>query len=165
MNICGGFLAPGNVQVATAGRARADEDRVPILRQQRFEAVHTTAAAKLNAEIEDVIAFLVDNGFREAEPRDLRADHAARFRVLIEDNAMVAERSEVARHCQRCGAAAHKTTRAEPASGCLWCPGEGEPNPARILLDPPSKFHRYVCHNSVLSPRVSTFRARPADQR
>src|SRR5262249_38459282 len=37
--------------------------------------------------------------------------------------------------------------------------GNGAPNPARILVDPPSKFHRYVPHNSDLPHRASTIRA------
>src|SRR5260370_14290367 len=108
MDVRGRFLAPWNIKVATARRTRADEDRVPILGQQRFETVNAPATAKLNPEIEDVIALLVDNGFRQAESRDLRADHAARFRILVEHNAVIAERRQVSRDRQRCGSAAHK---------------------------------------------------------
>src|SRR6516162_10131428 len=49
---------------------------------------------------------------------------------------------------------------ADPRRACIRAPvWEGAPNPARILVDPPSKFHRYVTHNSGLSHRASTIRA------
>src|SRR5205807_1821807 len=76
------FLATRNIQIAAARRARTDEDRVPVLRQQRLEAVDAIAAAKFHAEVEDVIAFLVDDGFGQAEAWNLRADHAAGLRIL-----------------------------------------------------------------------------------
>src|SRR5262249_46622130 len=101
-------LAAGNVEIAAARRARADEDRVPPLRQQRLEAVDALAAVKFDAEIEDVVAFLVDDGFGQTEARDLRADHAAGLRVLVEHDAVIAERREVARDRERGGAAAHE---------------------------------------------------------
>src|SRR5436190_20454755 len=33
------------------------------------------------------------------------------------------------------------------------------PNPARILVEPPSKFHRYIGHNRLLPAGVSRIRA------
>jgi hypothetical protein len=66
------------------------------------------AADELDADIEDVIAFLVDDRFRQPEARDLRADHAARLRILVEDRAGVAERREVACDRERGRAAAHQ---------------------------------------------------------
>ena len=87
-----GLFAAGDVEIATARRAAADEDRIPTLGQQRLEAVDALAATKLDPEIEDVVAFLVDDGFGQAESRYLRADHAARLWILIEDHAFVAER-------------------------------------------------------------------------
>src|SRR5262245_66657365 len=102
------FLAAGNVEVAPAWRARADEDRIPALREQRLEAVDALAAVKFDAEVEDVVAFLVDDGFGQAEARDLRADHAAGLRILIEDHAVVAERREVAGNGEGGGAADHQ---------------------------------------------------------
>ena len=88
MDVGGGFLAAGNVEVAPARRAGADEDRVPAFGQQRLQAVDALAADELDAEVEDVVAFLVDDGFGQPEARDLRADHAARLRVLVEHHAV-----------------------------------------------------------------------------
>src|SRR5262249_35151705 len=58
VDIGGGFLATGNVEVAAARSAATDEDRVPVLGQQRLEAVDALAAHELDAEIEDVAALL-----------------------------------------------------------------------------------------------------------
>ena len=77
MDVGGGFLAAGNVEVAAARRAGADEDRVVAFGEQRLQAVDALAAAELDAEVEDVVALLVDHRFGQAEFRDLRADHAA----------------------------------------------------------------------------------------
>src|SRR6201997_4946912 len=102
------FLAAGNVELAAARRARTDEDRIPALRQQRLEAVDAPAAVKFDAEVEDIVAFLVDDRFRQTEARNLRADHAAGLGVLVEHHAVIAERRQVARDRKRGGAAAHE---------------------------------------------------------
>ena len=54
-----------------------------------------------NAEVEDVVHLLVDHFERQAEARDLRPDHAAGARVLVEHGDVVAERREVARDGER----------------------------------------------------------------
>src|SRR5439155_22738468 len=41
-----GLFAAGDVEITTARRAAADEDRVPTLRQQRLEAVDAFAATR-----------------------------------------------------------------------------------------------------------------------
>jgi len=102
------FLAAGNVEIAAPRRARADEDRIPAFRQQRLEAVDAPAAVKFDAEVEDIVAFLVDDRFRQTEARNLRADHAAGLGVLVEHHAVIAERRQVARDRERGGAAAHE---------------------------------------------------------
>ena len=56
MDVLGRFLAAGNVEVAAARRAAADEDRVEIFGEQRLQAVDALAADELDADIEDVIA-------------------------------------------------------------------------------------------------------------
>src|SRR5215471_9724618 len=108
MDVGGRFLAAGNVEITTARRAAPHEHRVPTLGQQRLEAVDAFAALKLDTEIEDVIAFLVDDGFGQAKARDLRADHAARLRILVEHDAVIAEWGEIPRDRERGGAAAHE---------------------------------------------------------
>ncbi len=106
MDVLGRFLAAGNVEVAPARRAGADEDRVEVLGQQRLHAVDAGAAAEFDAEIEDVAAFLVDDAVGQTEFRDLRADHAAGLRVGIEHHAVIADRRQIARHGERGRAAA-----------------------------------------------------------
>src|SRR5262249_45277477 len=99
-----GLLAAGDLQVAAPWRARADEDRVPAFGEQTPQRLDALAAAELDAEAEDVAALLVDDLLGQAEARDLRADHAARLRVAVEDHDLVAERREVARDGERGGA-------------------------------------------------------------
>ena len=122
MDIGGGFLAAGNVELAAARRAGADEDRVVVLGQQLLQAVDAMAAFELDAEIEDVIGFLVDHRIRQAEFRNLRAHHAARLRIGIEHRAVIAERREIARHRQRGGTAADErdalAVLRAPAAAC-----------------------------------------------
>src|SRR6516164_3194782 len=108
MDVGSGFLAARDIEVTTARGARTDEDRVPVPGKQRFEALDACAAAKLDSQVEDIIAFLVDNGLRQAESGDLRADHAACLRILVEDDAMIAKRSKVARYGERRRSAAHE---------------------------------------------------------
>src|SRR5579883_1467126 len=84
MDVVGRFLAARNIEVAPARRAGADEDGVEILSEQIFQACDPLAGPELDAEIENVAAFLIDHGFRQAESRNLRADHAARLQVAIE---------------------------------------------------------------------------------
>src|ERR1700731_4099587 len=101
MNVGGRFLAAGKLELAPARRAGADENRVPIPGHQRLEAVDALAAHELDAEIEDVVALFVDDGFRQPEAGYLRADHAAGFGVLVEHGAVIADRGEVARDGER----------------------------------------------------------------
>ena len=130
VDVLGRFLAAGNVEVAAARRAGADEDRVAILGQQRLQAVDALAADELDAEVEDVVAFLVDHGIRQAEFRNLRAHHAAGLGVLVEHRAVVAERGEVARDRERGGAAAHQ----RDALAVLLCCGLGQAGADVVLV-------------------------------
>ena len=104
--LAGGFLAAGNVELAAARRAGADEDRVVVLGEQLLQAVDALAGLELDAEVEDVIGFLVDHRIRQPEFRNLAAHHAAGLGVGIEHGAVIAERREVARHGEGGGAAA-----------------------------------------------------------
>src|SRR5437763_17141532 len=88
-------------EIAPARRARADEDRVIALLDQLLHAVDFHTALEFDAEIEDVAHFLVDHLHRQAEARDLRPDHAARARILVENGDVVAERREIARYGER----------------------------------------------------------------
>src|SRR5262249_863699 len=100
VDVLRGLLAAGDVEVAAARRAAADEDGVVALRQQRLHAVDL-ALLEVHAEVEDVADLLVDHLERQAEARDLRPDHAARARVLVEHGDVVTERGQVARDGER----------------------------------------------------------------
>ena len=69
----------------------------------------------------NVAAFFVDDGIRQAEFWNLRADHAARFRILVEDHAMVAKRGKIAGDGERGRAAADQGYAFAIFLGCgLW---------------------------------------------
>src|SRR5207302_5818065 len=95
------LATPGDVEVAPARRAGTYEHRIVVLGEQRLEAADTLAADELDAEVENVTTLLVDDGFGQAELRDLGADHSAGLRVGVEHHAMVAERRKVARNRKR----------------------------------------------------------------
>ena len=99
-------LRPGMSRSRPRGAPQPTKIGVEIFRQQRLHAVDALAADERDAEIEDVAAFLVDHVFRQAEFRNLRAHHAAGQRVLVEHDALIAERGEIARDRERGGAAA-----------------------------------------------------------
>ena len=106
VDVVPGFLAPGDRQVAAARRARADEDGVPVLAEEGAQRVDPRAATKLDAELEHVAGLLVDHFLGQAKARDLGTDHAAGLGVAVEDDELVAERRQIARHRQRRRAAA-----------------------------------------------------------
>src|ERR1700760_3122908 len=103
MDVRRGFRAAGNVEVAATRRAGADKDRVPAFGEQGLETVDAHAGAEVDPEVEDIVALLVDHALRQAEARDLGADHAARLGVGIENGALVPERRQVAGNGQRSG--------------------------------------------------------------
>ena len=117
MDVLGRFLAARNFKLAPARRARTDEDRVEILREQRLHAVDAAAPDELDAEVEDIVALLVDHRVGQAELRDLRAHHAARLRVLIEHDAVISERREVAGDGERGRSAADERDPLAVAAG------------------------------------------------
>jgi hypothetical protein len=71
-----GLLAAGDVQVAPARCAAADEDRVPVLGQQ---GLHRSMRwwLELDAQAQDVADLFVDHRLGQAEARDLGAHEAA----------------------------------------------------------------------------------------
>src|SRR3954469_7822091 len=108
MDVGGGFLATGDVELATARRAGANEDSIIFFAEPLLQAVDALAALELDAEVEDVIGLLVDHGIRQAEFWNLAPHHAARLGIGIEYSAVIAKRREVARHRQRSRTAADK---------------------------------------------------------
>ncbi|HEY2482726.1 MAG TPA: hypothetical protein VGI30_11090, partial [Caulobacteraceae bacterium] len=72
------------LSAATRG-AGTDEYGVEILLQEGLQAVDALALAQGHAQVGDVADLLVDHAFRQAEARDLAADHAARLRVGVDD--------------------------------------------------------------------------------
>src|SRR5581483_7386597 len=73
-----GFLPPGNVEVAAARSAGADEDGVEAFGEHAGQAVDARAVAGLDAAHSgDVADLLVDHRFGQAKARDLAPDHAA----------------------------------------------------------------------------------------
>src|SRR5437764_9320347 len=106
MDIGGRFLAARNVEFAAARRARADKDRVPAFGEERLQAADEMSIARLDAELDDTVDFLVGHRFGEAKARDLRPHHAAALRIAVEYDAVITERHEVARDGQRGGAGA-----------------------------------------------------------
>src|SRR2546430_14745267 len=98
MNIGGGFLAAGNVELAAARGAGADENRVVIFAEQLLQAVDAMTALEVDPEVEDVIGLLVDDSVGQPELWNLAPHHAARLGIGIEHGAVIAERREGARH-------------------------------------------------------------------
>src|SRR5437016_7058262 len=101
MDVGGGFLPAGDLELAAARRARADKDRVPALGEQRLQAADELSVAGLDPEIDDTVDLLVGHRFGQAEARDLCSHHAAALGVAVEHDAVIAERGEVARDGQR----------------------------------------------------------------
>ena len=108
MDVGGRLGAAGDVEVAAARGAGADEDRVPAFGEQRLEAVDALAGAEIDAEIEDVVAFLVDHRFRADGSAGSACGSCRRLGVGIEHDTVVAERRKIARDGERGGAAAHQ---------------------------------------------------------
>ena len=126
MDVLGRFLAAGDVEVAAARRAAADEDRVEIFGQQRLHAVDALAADEGDAEIEDVAAFLVDARFPAGGISESACASCRRPRVLVEHDAVVAHRREVARHRERGRAAADQRDALAVLLGRpAWAGGRG----------------------------------------
>ena len=64
-------LRPGISRSRPRGAPQPTKIASKFFGEQRLQAVDALAADKFDAEIEDVIAFLVDHGFRQAEFRNL----------------------------------------------------------------------------------------------
>src|SRR5262249_12208416 len=96
------LLAPGDVELLAARRARPDEDRVEALVvEERLHAVHGRRVADVDAHVGDHRDLLVEHALRQPERGDVRAHEAARLGELLEDRDAVAERHEVVGDGQR----------------------------------------------------------------
>src|SRR5690606_34756805 len=106
-------------EVATAWGAAADEDGVVAFTEQGFQRVDAPAGLEVDAKVDDVARFLVDDFFRQSEARDLGADHAAGLAAFVDDSDLVADRGEVAGHRER-GRAATDAGDARRIGPCGW---------------------------------------------
>src|SRR6266436_880491 len=146
VDVFGRFLAARNIEVTTARGAGADKDSVEILGKQLPEAVDALPAAELHAEIENVAAFLVDDGLRQAEPRNLRADHAACLGVAVEHHAGVTKRCEIAGNREGGRAAADK----RDALSVLACGRAWQAGPDVVLEIGGDALEAADCHRLLL---------------
>src|SRR6185503_19849520 len=95
VDVGGRFLAAGDLELAAARRAGADEDRVVVFAKQLLQAVDAMTTLEVDAEVEDVIGLLVDDRVLQAELWNLAPHHAARLRIGIKHGAVIAERGEI----------------------------------------------------------------------
>lgn len=100
----GGLLAPGEVQITATGCAAADKNCVIALRQQLLHGIHALTAVELHAEVQDVARFLVNHSLWQPEPGYLRADETAGPGLAVEHGHLVAQRGQITRDRQRCRA-------------------------------------------------------------
>ena len=63
MNVVGRNLTARNVEIAPARCAAADEDRVPIVGQQRLQAADEFSETGFHAHVENQLDLLVSDGF------------------------------------------------------------------------------------------------------
>ncbi len=101
------FGSTGQIQIASARRAAADEDRVVVLREQIAHRFDARVASEIDAEIEDVADLFVDHFFGQTETRHLRAHEPAAFLFGFENGDVIAERREITRDGQRRRPRAH----------------------------------------------------------
>ncbi len=101
MNVLGRLAAAGRVEIAAAGRAAADEDRVETLGEHRLEALDASRGDERSPGRQRVANLLVDHFVRQTELRNLAAHHAAGARVGIEHNHVIADCGEIAGDRQR----------------------------------------------------------------
>ena len=94
-------MPPGQFEIPSARCAGADENRVIPFVEQALHRIDADTAAQFRAKREYVAGFLVDHFFGQAESWDLRADHAARLWILVEQNDLVSERGKVAGDSER----------------------------------------------------------------
>ncbi len=100
------FLAPRQIQILAARRARADEDGVEPRPEQRLEALHRRAVPNLHPHVDDHGDLFVEHRGRQTEAGDVGPHEPARPGVLLEHHDLVAERHQIVGHRQRRGSRA-----------------------------------------------------------
>ena len=95
VDVGGGFPPARDIEIAAARGAGPHEDGVVVLFKQRLEAVDPLAQAHDRSKSGDVAHLFVDHRFGQTEPRNLAADHAARFRIAVVNHQLVAERGQI----------------------------------------------------------------------
>src|SRR5271170_5216800 len=148
LDMRGPVLAAGQIEVAPARRAAADENGVVALAQQPFQAVDPSTRDKSCAAVKYVADLLVDHLVRQSEFRDLTAHHAAGAKIGVENVDLVAERSKIAGDRERGGsgpdasnalAVAGRRRLGHQAGNIALVVGRDALQPAdrdRLLLDP-----------------------------
>ena len=85
-----------NVELFPLRRAAPDKHRIELAAvEERLQAVDRRVVPNLDPHVDDVGNFLVEDGFRKAERRDVDAHQPARPRQLLENRDLVAQRHEV----------------------------------------------------------------------
>jgi hypothetical protein len=89
-------LPAWNFQIAAAWGAGADENGIKAFIQKALQAIDPGTETAVNAKVENVADFLVDNLLGQAEFGDLAADHTAALPGLVDDGDLVAKRRKIA---------------------------------------------------------------------
>ena len=102
MKILIGVVPARDVELFALGRAAADKHGVELAAvEKRLEAVHRRVVADLDAHIDDVADFFVEDLLGQTERRDVDAHQPARPRQFLEDGDGVAERHQIVGDRQR----------------------------------------------------------------
>ena len=89
MNLCCGFLPSWNVQVPPPWGAASHKDGIIFLSHQVLHGRNAVAAFKLNAQIQDVASFFVNDFFRQSKAGDLRSNETARTGFGVKDGDLI----------------------------------------------------------------------------
>src|ERR1700722_11387855 len=101
MNVACRFAAPGDVEIASARRAAADENRVVAFAHEALETVDAPLGDELTASGQSVADLFVDDFIGQTELWNLAPHHAAGARVGIKHDDLVADRGKITRDGQR----------------------------------------------------------------
>ena len=98
MDISGGFLSPGDIQISTTWCTGTHKNGVKVFGENRLQTVDTDACTELGPKIEHIAHFFIDHRFGQTELRYLRADHAPGACVAVINYHLIAQRQQIARH-------------------------------------------------------------------